>query len=125
MLQAYALFAQADPAGVDTVKDYLRRYPEDVEARFLMGEALFHASRLTAVPPESVAAAFDAVLRLDSSLTPALIHPAELALMYRDSAAYARYLAAMERSIGGEDPVGLRGPRCASCGDRMMPSGIA
>jgi tetratricopeptide (TPR) repeat protein len=106
LLQAYALFAQADPAGIDTVSNYLRRYPEDIEARYLLGEALFHGSSLTAVPPESVTAAFDAVLRLDSSLTPALIHPAELALIYRDSAAYARYLAAMERSIGGEDPVG-------------------
>jgi tetratricopeptide (TPR) repeat protein len=106
LLQAYALFAQADPASVDTVSNYLRRYPEDIEARYLLGEALFHGSSLTAVPPESVTATFDAVLRLDSSLTPALIHPADLALIYRDSAAYARYLAAMERSIGGEDPIG-------------------
>ena len=106
LLQAYALFAQADPAGADTVRAYLRQYPDDIEARYLLGETLFHGSRLTAVPPDSVAAAFDAVLRLDSSLTPALIHPAELALIHRDSAAYARYLAAMERSIGAEDPVG-------------------
>jgi hypothetical protein len=106
LLQAYGLFAQADPAGIDTVRAYLRRYPEDIEARYLLGEALFHGSSLTAVPPESVAAAFDAVLRLDSSLTPALIHPAELALMYRDSTAYARYLVAMEHSIGREDQVG-------------------
>jgi TolB-like protein len=106
LLQAYALFSQADPAGVDTVRAYLRQYPDDIEARYLLGEALFHGRSLTAVPPDSVAAAFDAVLRLDSSLTPALIHPAELALIYRDSAAYVRYLAAMERSIGAEDPEG-------------------
>jgi hypothetical protein len=106
LLQAYALFARADPAGVDTVRAYLLRYPEDVEARYLLGEALFHGSELTGVPPESIAAAFDAVLRFDSSLTPALIHPAELALQYRDSAAYAKYLAAMERSVGAEDREG-------------------
>jgi hypothetical protein len=82
------------------------------------GEALFHSSRLTAVPPDSVAAAFDAVLRLDSSLTPALIHPAELALIHRDSAAYVRYLAVMERSIGAEAPIGRAARSATACSGR-------
>jgi TolB-like protein len=106
LLQVYTRFVQGNLAGVDTVRAYLRRYPDDVEARYLLGDALFHANALLATPPESVQAAFDAVLRLDSSLTPALIHPAELALIHRDSAAYVRYLAAMERSLGAEDPAG-------------------
>jgi hypothetical protein len=130
LLHTYALYAQADPAGVDTVKAYLRRYPDDIEALYLLGDALFHGSSLTAVPPESIALAFDAVLRLDSSLTPALIHPAELALMYQDSAAFARYLSAMERSTGDQDPVGraaLRvvwGPHDAA-GDGVIRTVIA
>ena len=106
LLQGNALFAEEDPAAFDTVVAYLRQYPDDIEARFLLGEVLFHGSDLLAVPPDSIAAAFDAVLQRDSSLTPALIHPAELALIYRDSAAYVRYLATMERSIRAEDPVG-------------------
>ena len=37
LLQAYALFDQADPAGADTVRAYLRRYPDDIDARYLLG----------------------------------------------------------------------------------------
>jgi eukaryotic-like serine/threonine-protein kinase len=106
LLRGYQLFAETNPAALDTARDYLRQYPDDVEARFLLGEILFHFNRLFAFPPDSSIAAFGAVLRLDSSLTPALIHPAEAALSERDSAAYARYVAAMERITGAEDPTG-------------------
>ena len=106
LLRVYVLFAQGDPAAADTVGTFLRRYPDDLEARYLLGEILYHDGPLRPVPPESVTAAFDAVVRLDSSLTPALIHPAELSLAYRDSAAYARYLAALERSTGRPDSAG-------------------
>ena len=37
---------------------------------------------------------FDSVLRRDSTLFPALIHPIELSLMYRDSARFERYFPA-------------------------------
>jgi TolB-like protein/tetratricopeptide (TPR) repeat protein len=106
LLRGYQMFAEKDPAALDTARAYLRQYPDDIEARFLLGETLFHFNRLFAFPPDSSIAAFEAVLRLDSSLTPALIHPAEVALSYRDSAAYARYVATMERSTGAESPVG-------------------
>jgi eukaryotic-like serine/threonine-protein kinase len=106
LLRGYQMFAERNPAAIDTARAYLRRYPNDIEARFLLGEILFHFNRLFAFPPDSSIAAFEAVLRLDSSLTPALIHPAEIALSYRDSAAYARYVAAMEHATGAEDLVG-------------------
>ena len=106
LLRGYQMFAEKNPAAIDTARAYLRQYPDDIEARFLLGEILFHFNRLFAFPPDSSIAAFEAVLRLDSSLTPALIHPAEVVLSYRDSAAYARYVAAMEHATGVEDPVG-------------------
>ena len=106
LLRGYQMFAEKNPAAIDTARAYLRQYPDDIEARFLLGEILFHFNRLFAFPPDSSLAAFEAVLRLDSSLTPALIHPAEVVLSYRDSAAYARYVAAMEHATGVEDPVG-------------------
>jgi serine/threonine protein kinase len=106
LLRGYQMFAEKNPAALDTARAYLRQYPDDIEARFLLGEILFHFNRLFAFPPDSSVAAFEAVLRLDSSLTPALIHPAEVVLSYRDSAAYARYVAAMERATGAEDLVG-------------------
>jgi len=79
LLRGYQLFSEINPAALDTARAYVRRYPDDIEARFLLGEILFHFNRLFAFPPDSSIAAFETVLRLDSSLTPALIHPAEAA----------------------------------------------
>lgn len=58
--------------------------------------------------PDSISAVFDSVLRRDSTLFPALIHPLDLALLYRDKARYARYFPAFARTAPAERVAGLR-----------------
>jgi hypothetical protein len=48
--------------------------------------------------PDTVIAAFDHVIAGDSTSTPAMVHPLELALLYRDSASYDRYLRVFART---------------------------
>jgi len=59
---------------------------------------MFHLQAFRPTPPDSITAIFDSVLRRDSTLFPALIHPLDLALMYRNRAAYDRYFPRFERT---------------------------
>jgi tetratricopeptide (TPR) repeat protein len=97
MLAGYRLFDQGKPASVDSFRAYVATYPEDVEGWFLLGEALFHTEVFRPHPPEATWAAFDSVLRRDSTLFPALIHPVEVAVITRDSVRFARYQARVAR----------------------------
>jgi hypothetical protein len=73
------------------MRRYVASYPDDLDGWNTLGEAQFHARAALAMTPEALRAPFDTVLRMDSSLAPAIMHPIALSLMYRDSAAYARY----------------------------------
>jgi eukaryotic-like serine/threonine-protein kinase len=98
LLAAYQLFDKGKPASADSLRAYVGSYPEDVDGWFMLGEAVFHTQIWRPVSPESTYAAFDSVLRRDSTLFPALIHPVELALVTRDSAKFGRYFSTIERT---------------------------
>ncbi len=100
LLAGYQLFDTGKPASVDSLRAYATAHPEDVEGWFLLGEASFHTHIYRPDAPDSTYAAFDSVIRRDSTLYPALIHPFEVALVTRDSARFSRYYA----SIAGTAP---------------------
>lgn len=97
LMVGYHLFERGKPASVDSLRAFVADYPEDVEGWYQLGEALFHTREFQPVPPETVSAAFDSVLARDSTLLAALVHPVELALLYRDSSAFKRYLRPLAR----------------------------
>jgi tetratricopeptide (TPR) repeat protein len=99
LLVGYRLFERGKPAAVDTLRRYVADYSDDVEGWYLLGEALFHTQAYTARPPDSARAAFDSVLRRDSSLTPALLHPLEITLRNRDSLGYSNYMKRFARLV--------------------------
>src|ERR687897_1069552 len=98
LLAGYELFDRGKPASADSLRTYVAAYPEDVDGWFMLGEALFHTHIWRPVSPESTYAAFDSVLRRDSTLFPALLHPVEVAVVTRDSARFARYFSTIERT---------------------------
>ncbi len=91
LLAGYRLFDQGKPAAIDSLQAFVATYPGDVEGWFLLGESMFHVAGFRPTPPETISAAFDSVLRRDSTLFPALIHPLELSLLHRDSIRFDRY----------------------------------
>ena len=91
LLNAYYLFDLGKPRAIDSLRAFVADYPDDMEGWYNYGEALFHLREFAPSSPDTIIAAFDRVLRSDSSLTPAVIHPFQLSLMYRDSATLARY----------------------------------
>ncbi len=98
LLLGYQLFDQGKPAAIDSLRAFVAANPEDIEGWFLLGEARHHIKTTDPAPPESVTALFDSVIRRDSTLFPAFIHPLDLALLYRDSARFARYFPAFART---------------------------
>src|SRR5919112_3804278 len=98
LLAGYELFDRGKPASADSLRAYVAAYPEDVDGWFMLGETLFHTHIWRPVSPESTYAAFDSVLRRDSTLFPALLHPVEVAVVTRDSARFARYFSTIERT---------------------------
>jgi TolB-like protein len=98
LLAGYRLFDEGKPAAIDSLRAFLATYPDDVDGWFLLGEAMYHTASFRPNPPESIAAVFDSVLRRDSTLFPALIHPLELSLLYRDSVRFRRYFPTFEQS---------------------------
>jgi eukaryotic-like serine/threonine-protein kinase len=98
LVTAYDLFTQGRLAAADTLRRYVAQYPDDADGWYLLGESQFHTKQLTGLAAAQLRDPFDRVLALDSTLTPAAIHPLETALADRDSAGFARYLGIMRMS---------------------------
>ena len=98
LMMDFQLFDQGRPAAIDSLRAFVAANPEDIEGWFLLGEARHHIKTTDPAPPESVTALFDSVIHRDSTLFPAFIHPLDLALIYRDSARFARYYPAFART---------------------------
>jgi serine/threonine-protein kinase len=102
LLNAYHLFDLGKPRAIDSLRAFVADYPDDMEGWYNYGEALFHLRGFAPSSPDTIVAAFDRVLRSDSSLTPAVIHPLQLGLIYRDTARLARYEGLWKRYAPSE-----------------------
>jgi tetratricopeptide (TPR) repeat protein/TolB-like protein len=98
LLEGYRAFEEGSPLAIDSMRAYVTEYPGDLEGWYTYGEALYHLRELEPNDPDTILAAFDKVIAGDSTLTPAVIHPLELTIMYRDSARFGRYLRLFERT---------------------------
>ena len=98
LLEGYRAFEEGSPRAIDSMRAYVTEYPEDLEGWYTYAEVLYHLRDIEPNSPDTIIAAFDKVIARDSSLTPAVIHPLELTLMYRDSARFGRYLRLFERT---------------------------
>ncbi len=98
VLQVHRLFQRGKPSSLDTARAFLRDYPNDLDGWFLLGETSLHTQEFTGASPDSVIAAFDSVLRRDSALVPAVIHPLETSMRLDDRPGYKRYLRIFERA---------------------------
>jgi serine/threonine-protein kinase len=83
--RAGRLFAALDEAA--------RRYPEDPEVWYAVGDASYHFAHLsrTPIPDRELLNAFGRAIALDSAFGPAYIHPVQLALALDGLAAAIRY----------------------------------
>jgi len=71
-----------------------RRYPEDPEVWYQLGEVRFHAGLVLGKTWNDARAAFDRAIALDSTFAPAYVHPIEIVLNDNDPGAALRYVRA-------------------------------
>jgi serine/threonine-protein kinase len=76
-----------------TLRAAARRYPDDPEVWFELGDAMVHHPAVGRPMLEQALDAFDRAIALDASFGPAYIHPVELSLQLGRPAAAQRYLA--------------------------------
>jgi TolB-like protein len=98
LLEGYRSFQEGSPRAIDSMRAYVADFPEDLEGWYTYAEALYHLQPLEPRSPDSIMAAFDTVIAGDSTLTPAVIHPLELSMIYRDSVRFRRYLRVFSRT---------------------------
>ncbi len=96
LVGAYRLFSQGKLAAADSMRRYVGQHPEDADGWYLLGESQYHTRNLTGLDAAALREPFDRVLALDSTLTPAAIHPLEITLADRDSTNFRRYLTVMK-----------------------------
>src|ERR1051325_4615577 len=87
-----------------------RRYPDDPEVWFELGDAMVHHPAIGRPMMEQALEAFDRAIALDSAFGPAYIHPVELSLQLGRPAAARRYLAtylALDQADANSEGMGL------------------
>ncbi len=77
-----------------TLNEARRRYPEDSEVWYELGDALYHWPVFGRTTPEQILEAFDHAITLDSALGPAYIHPVDIGFLLGRPALGRRYLSA-------------------------------
>jgi tetratricopeptide (TPR) repeat protein len=85
--------------GLALLEPYVRRWPDDPEAWFLVANYQWHHPEWMGRTTAQVLEPFDRVIALDSTLTIAYRHPLQLALHNRDKELYDRYMQPLRRFV--------------------------
>jgi serine/threonine-protein kinase len=76
---------------IATLDDAVRRYPNDPELWYMLGDARFHAGNLARLQPHAALEAFDRAIALDSAFTPSYVHAIALGIDEGGTEAGRRY----------------------------------
>jgi tetratricopeptide (TPR) repeat protein len=79
---------------IATLDEAVRRYPDDPELWYMLGDARFHAGGLAALSSRTALDAFDRSIALDSAFTPSYVHAVPLGLELNGTESGRRYAKA-------------------------------
>ncbi len=85
--------------GLEPLELAVRRYPDDPEAWYLLGETYYHLGRQALVPWEKGEDAFAHAVRLDPQFLPAYIHRIDYAFLMGDSAGAVALIDSVARLV--------------------------
>ncbi len=92
LLTGNLLLEAGRPAAIDTLERAALRYPDDPEAWYTFGDALYHLGFVRNISAKRVEAAFDRAVAVDPSFAPAIIHGVGISFLLGDSARARRYV---------------------------------
>jgi tetratricopeptide (TPR) repeat protein len=96
LVQANAAVLAGDLEGVGPLRAATRKYPDDPEAWFLLGEFYTHYGGNLLLEMEDARRAFDRAIELDPSFAPYYLHAVEMAIIERDTVRVEQLLEALE-----------------------------
>ncbi len=96
LVQANAAVLAADLDGVEPLRAATRKYPEDPEAWFLLGEFYTHYGGNLMLEMKDARRAFDRAIELDPSFAPYYLHAVEMAIIQRDTSRVEQLLEELE-----------------------------
>jgi len=76
---------------IGTLDEAVRRYPNDPELWYMLGDARYHAGSMAGLSPRASLVAFDRAIALDSAFTPSYVHAIPLSLEFGGAEAGRRY----------------------------------
>ena len=97
------MHASGENAALDSLQAFVARYPDDVMGWYVLADARYHARVALGIEDERTLQAFENVIRLDSMLAPALVHPLDMARANGDSALHNRYFTHFARAAPEEE----------------------
>ena len=100
LVRAYRAFYAGSMTMLEPLKSATRRYPDDPELLFLLGEHYVHFGDQLLVDDAETARVLDRVIRLDPTFAPHYQHPIEHAFDHADSARALELLGTFERLAG-------------------------
>lgn len=95
LVQANAAVLAADLNGVEPLRAATRKYPDDPEAWFLLGEFYTHYGGNLMLEMEDGRRVFDRAIELDPSFAPYYLHAVEMAIIQKDTARVEELLEAL------------------------------
>jgi len=107
LVEGEDLWFQGSMRSVEFARNLVKRYPDDVEAWYFLGEILYHEGGKHLIDVEESTRAFFRAIELDPRFTPAYLHPIDLAFAREaDSTPAAGLIARFrEHAPGSEDDV--------------------
>lgn len=103
LMEAQELHEAGNPAALDTLTQYVRKYPDDADGWQYLGDVQFHASPFVGEPYGSAGPAFDRAIALDSTAAPAYVHQLDEAAMRGDSARFNHYFQGFAAHASAEE----------------------
>lgn len=95
------------PSGIALLREGVRRYPDDPEIWYQLGDAYLHWGPQLKLTPSDAQRALERAVELDPDFVPYHIHLVDLALIEGDSAKAAERLET-ERRLAGKETLQLR-----------------
>lgn len=104
LVRAALAMVRNDPGEIDSARVLARRYPDDAEAWYLLGELYYHLGHERQVGWAETEAAFLRAVELDPRWAPHYIHMVDLALRFHADSALAADRMARYRELAPESP---------------------
>ncbi len=104
LVATHDLFERGRPESIEMLRAYVRDYPSDAVGWYELGDAEYHAQTMLGISDVEIYAAFERAFDLVPTMSAALIHPIEIALVQGDRDRFERYISLLD-SVGGRNDV--------------------